>query len=369
MKRRIVFVILAFVLTSIIIMIPVLRKARGGVFNIFVGNQIAIARINPDPFNPMAILDTGERPAVAEDPKLNCTYTDYYWKGNTEHWPSTIVINDQRYTREEGLDLMSKNSSEISERLLRSLFVAYLNIYKGADMSQIVDTVRDSETWLAGTPDDALLSNFRRQMGVTLAANLDAYNNGLFGPGLCPDQPETPVPTLIPTVPSTVSPTNTNQLRMFFENLFSGKDHTPTPTLTPSVTETSTPQPPANNQGPPPSPPESTNTAPPPTNTQVPPPTDTQPLPTNTEPPPPTNTQPPPPPDDGGGSGQIYIGNNEEQTIICAGAEVIVEGNNNILTLLGVCSGLTVNGNHNQISLETLTSVTDNGNNNNIVIP
>ncbi|RPI80789.1 MAG: DUF3060 domain-containing protein [Chloroflexi bacterium] len=380
MKRRFVFVILAFVLTTIIIAIPLLRRARGGVIDVFGVNQIVIASINPDPFNPMAILDTGEYPAVAEDPKQNCTYSDYYWVEHTERWPNTIVINEQRYTREEGYELISTNNNEISARLLRSLFVAYLNIYKGADMSQIEDTVKDSEVWLAGTPDDALLSNFRRQMGVTLAANLNAYINGLYGPGLCPDQPEPPVPTSTPTTPAMVSPTATNQLRMFLENLFSRKDQTPTPTSAPTVTETNTSQPPANNPAPPPpennpAPQPTITSSPPQTDTQPPSPTDTELPPTYTAPPPPTETASSPPtdtqttpPDVGEGPGQIIISNNQNETINCSGAEVIVEGNNNTLTLLGVCSSLSVYGNHNQISLEAPTSITDTGNNNNIVI-
>ncbi|RPH75265.1 hypothetical protein EHM76_02050, partial [bacterium] len=239
------------------------------------------------------IADRVDAP-ILQDSSRNCTYTDYYWLQHPELWPAEMVINQQAISQQEGRELLeSPSSDELTVSVLRSLYLAYLNIYNGADMASIVDTVQDSETWLAGTPDDAMLTNFRQQMGVTLAANLEAFNQGMLGPGLCPDQPGTPTPTgtAAPTEAVTPSPTASG-LQLFFENLFGGREPPATATSVPSETSTSTSPPPAYN---PPPPQQPTATQPPtPTNTQPPPPTNTQPPPSATSTQPPTATQPPP---------------------------------------------------------------------------
>lgn len=56
-----------------------------------------------------------------------------------------------------------------------------LNVAAGADSSAIDDTLDDAESLLA----DCDWTQSERQMALQLKDTLDAYNNGIIGPGSC----------------------------------------------------------------------------------------------------------------------------------------------------------------------------------------
>lgn len=310
MRKQIL--VLAVVLAGVIalsIVVPKLLTARGE------KDAVSFQLVTPfgataTPFQPL--VDTGENvtgPTLTLDPLRNCTYTYYYWLQNPGLFPAQIVINKQYYSIEAGLALIT--SPEVSAEILltRQLYITYLNLANGSDIALVRSTIVDAENWLAQNSGAAGLSEFQNQTAGTLATTLDAYNNGLFGPGMCPNQPPTPLPstTGTPTRLSSSTP------RPRYRDPGGGNDgggSNPQPTSPPMAT--STPRPTAfptvgtlvlpTVQYPTlttPTPGQRTSTPVPPTSTGVPPtatqqaPTATQQAPTATQQPP-TSTQAPP---------------------------------------------------------------------------
>lgn len=276
----------------------------------------ANSEATPTPFQPL--LDTGNlpgRPTETLDPVTNCTYTIDYWLQNPAEFPGNILIGAQVYTPDAGMLLLLSENQMAEGVLLRHLFIAYLNIYRGADPSLIEGTLREAEAWLAGSAGPETRSEFQNETAHTLSTALEAFNNGLIGPGLCMNQPPTPLPSSTST--GTVTATATARHR--YEDWWSDDDdgggggplptatRLPSATLRPSATPTRTPTPtlgwtilptiptttkPTATTKPTLTPRPPTQTPAPPTATSV-PPTATKPAPTGTSVPP-TATKPAP---------------------------------------------------------------------------
>lgn len=220
--------------------------------------------------NPVVSVDSTLAPptaAVSGDNK-DCTYTIYYWLDHSDLWPSQVVINGQTYSVAQAKALLRSQPKDPQSILAKSLYVTFLNIFHGSNPAYIEKQITDANSWLSVNLPGAKMSEFTQQVGINLAGSLDDYNNGISGPGLCPNQPPTPelTPTSIPVVqPATATPTPRNT------------------------------QPPAPPPPPQPKPKPKPTQVPLPTATSVPPtaPPPTNPPPTN---PPPTNPPPPPPP-------------------------------------------------------------------------
>jgi hypothetical protein len=247
------------------------------------------------------------REAVAVDPLLdepifaNCTYPVHFWQIKTESWPAQVALSGQIYTKETIRDLFNVEDPDPHSRLIKNIYTAFLNVLNGADVMVIETTLLNAQKWLEDNPPGSQLSEFNLRQGRDMTQTLIHYNNGDLGPGACPDAPEPPEPTPVPTAmvqkdipemisrpgdPSSMAPAAPRQPAQAAARTLpqaSPTDPPPPPAL---------PALPTNTQASPPTDPP----PPPPTNTPVPPPPDTPvPLPTDPPNPPPTNTPVPPP--------------------------------------------------------------------------
>ena len=230
---------------------------------------------------------TTQSPTPGEVSADNCTFDVSYWIENQETWPFDVIrIADNTYGQAESYLIIASESEEVSQILLKQIITYMLNIYRGTDPTAIKQTVVESLDWLQAHPNGSELSELDRKNGIDLALGVQAFNQGVVGPGSCPE----PVFTL--TLPPSLTPAHTNTPSV---------TATFTPTITPTVTATNTPGvtlPPEFYTQVPPGRPNPDNTKPPKTNEPPEPPTpEPQPTsaPTEEPPPPPEPTQPPPP--------------------------------------------------------------------------
>jgi hypothetical protein len=226
--------------------------------------------------------------APASVSEANCTYPLEYWIERPASWPENVMIGETSYSREEMLAIFKAEETEQAYVLLRGMYTAFLNVLHGADLTSVEEVILDANTWLSLNPPGSPLSEFNLRRGAELASLLEGFNNGVFGPGACPDAPvpsETtsgeqvgvPEVAMLPSV--TPTPGTVSQQGGTGESASS-----PGPTV---VVQPVQPPAPTNPPPPPPTNPPPQPTDPPP----PPPPTDTPtPLPTNPPPPPPTDT-------------------------------------------------------------------------------
>jgi hypothetical protein len=225
-------------------------------------------------------------PQLANNSDPNCTYTTYYWQSHPDLWlTNNIVIGDFTYAKSEALELLAQEASDSKAMVLKEFLGAALNILKGADPRDIEMDIASASEWLSAHPPGYEISASEAGLGMELAVKLQAYNNGVLGPGLCPDEPPTPTPT--PTNTPTITPTPTRTpIR---------PTNTPRPTATERVEFQPAPTSPPDSEPsepPPPEPPPAEPTAEPPKPTSAP----TEAPPPPPEPPPPAEPPPPEPP-------------------------------------------------------------------------
>jgi hypothetical protein len=151
----------------------------------------------------------------------NCTYPLHFWKDRSASWPEQVIAGQVTYTRADMMAIFSDPAPDIATRLIAQMFATYLNILYAADITSIESTLMDANAWLISNPPNSPLSEFNQRRGIELALILEGFNNGEFGPGLCPGidlqlteedgEDESPIPTeiallvLSPTSPSLVS--------------------------------------------------------------------------------------------------------------------------------------------------------------------
>jgi hypothetical protein len=275
-------------------------------------------------------------PALAASvPEENCTYPLEFWRERPAAWPEHVTVGERNYSREDMIEIFRNPEDNLALDLLRHLYTTFLNVLHGADMLSVEEVILDANTWLTLNPPGSPLSEFNRRRGVELISLLEGYNNGIFGPGICPDAPviveiaeteKTDLPEVAMLITETPTPGSASQQGGAGESAASPlppvavQPVQPPPPTNPPPPPTDPPPPPTPTNPPPPPPPPSDTPAPtlPPADTPPPPhtntPAPTEP-PTNT-PPPPTNTPlptlplptstlvptlpppPPPPPDD-----------------------------------------------------------------------
>ena len=225
----------------------------------------------------VVITSTATSFAPTPTPAYNCTYSAYYRSTNPDSWMiENLLLGNLSYTKMEAIEIMALENPTPTERLMGQFFAALLNTLKGADSSEIDAVIVKARDWLILRPHGVDLSQAEIQEIESYTEQLEAFNNGLIGPGQCSDEPVTPVPSAT----DTPEPTATNT---------QGPDQ-PFFTATPTRSSGGGKPRPTDTQAPPP---QATNTPQPqPTNTPRPQP------PTPTSPPPPTNPPPPtdPPP-------------------------------------------------------------------------
>ena len=242
---------------------------------------IAILLDTPTPTH--SVIPTETVPTFTAEPtySLNCTYTIYYWRVYTDAWRlETINLDDRSYSKDQAIAILNIDDPNLATtRLLQQYILALLNTLKGADPSGIERTLERVNEWLILHPPEIRLTQTESLEGNSFADELQDFNDGLTGPGLCIDEPLTPTPGASPTPLNYTPPaTATNTPRPIGTVFFP----TTTPTKKPSGGK---PNPTSQPTQPPP---------PPPTNTSPPPPVNT-PKPTQVVPPTPAPTQPPEP--------------------------------------------------------------------------
>ena len=218
----------------------------------------------------------------------NCVRGLSYWQSNQDSWPfEEIRIADKSYSKAEVVLIIETETQDPAQSLLRQLFVYSLNIQYGADQRSISDIVIEAHKWVNSYPTGSIVNEQDQQRGNDLVHEINEFNQGNLGPGLCPKDTATPTPTptstptQTPTPTITPTPTSTNTPIVTLPPLF----FTPYPEGGPKPVSTSKPGEPE------PEPPQ-----PPPEPTE-PPPEPTEPPPEPTEPPPEPTEPPPPPPE------------------------------------------------------------------------
>ena len=137
---------------------------------------------------------------VSRTPGRNCTYTSDYWRDHPQTWMAdNVVIGQYSFTKEEALSILNVNLSNQALLLQKQFLAAVLNILRGADPATVEKTLEEASSWIDAHPPQIDLPETEQSKGASLARMLENFNTGVMGPGLCPDQPATPTPTLTPT--------------------------------------------------------------------------------------------------------------------------------------------------------------------------
>lgn len=122
-----------------------------------------------------------------------CTRTQGYWKTHSsgkkfdETWnsvggPNAIFLHGITYLA--GLDTPPQGDAWFI--LSKQYIAAILNQAAGADVSAITQTLADALALLTANPPGTL-TDAEQAQATALGATLDSYNNGVIGPGHCPE--------------------------------------------------------------------------------------------------------------------------------------------------------------------------------------
>jgi hypothetical protein len=207
MKNKRLFIgILLAAITSASLLVPLLLWEYRSIdpnFTTFQSTPTSVGRSVSDQGTPSEIA-TAEPIILSSS---NCTYPLHFWKNRSDSWPEQVIAGQVTYTRAEMMAILSNPDPDIATRLITQMFATYLNALYAADITSIESTLMEANNWLISNPLDNPLSEFNQRRGVELARILEGFNNGEFGPGLCPgvelqlaegDDPEdTPIPTEI----------------------------------------------------------------------------------------------------------------------------------------------------------------------------
>lgn len=144
-------------------------------------------------------LDAGAVPAPGPSPvdagaSLGCSLTQGYWKNHASQWPTTVLsLGGTNYGQAELLAILrTPPKGDASIILVHQLIAAKLNVASGASSGSIGASIASADAWLAANidadgrvPCGVASSSAAGQQAVTLAAKLDAYNNGKSGVPHC----------------------------------------------------------------------------------------------------------------------------------------------------------------------------------------
>jgi hypothetical protein len=218
-------------------------------------------------------------------PKQNCTFPAEYWKDHLENWQfAVITIGGKTYSKQEALVFYDSQPKNTYLFIYEQVFTIANNILSGADPQVIDQVLVQMNRWLDEHPVGSLISEAEQNTGIYLARQIELYNLGFIGPGLCAGA------QAVATAEFAYLPVGETSTPTFTETpvpqVTSGVNQPP-PAQPPSATPRPTRKPGGGGGGPAP-------TQPPPSNTPAPPPPTKAP-PTNTKAPTkvPTPTSPP----------------------------------------------------------------------------
>jgi hypothetical protein len=121
-----------------------------------------------------------------------CTYTQGYWTNHPGDWPTdTLDLGYASYSQAQLLALFrTPTRGDESLILAHQLIAAKLNVTGPASDPDIDAVIDAADAWLWANADaDGRLpfggGSADRYTAISLAAQLDAFNNGVTGPGHC----------------------------------------------------------------------------------------------------------------------------------------------------------------------------------------
>lgn len=137
----------------------------------------------------------------------NCTLTQGFWKNHEAAWPvEELILGGTPYTKAQLLAILKTSPlGDATYILIHQLIAAELNLAAGADPATIATAVAEADAWLAAHPLGSSPKGADREAGLALAALLDAYNNGVTGPGHCSGTP-VPSPSATPSATPSANP-------------------------------------------------------------------------------------------------------------------------------------------------------------------
>jgi hypothetical protein len=118
----------------------------------------------------------------------NCTYTPGYWKNHAEVWPVTsLKLGTVTYTKAQLLQVLSQPTSGNGlTNLTRQLIAAKLNMANGSNGSAISTAIAQADSLIGNKVAPPIgTGSLKTSQTAGLVATLDAYNNGVTGPGHC----------------------------------------------------------------------------------------------------------------------------------------------------------------------------------------
>jgi hypothetical protein len=225
-------------------------------------------------------------------PKRNCTFPAEYWKDHPQDWQVVVItIGGKTYSKQEALVFFNTQPQNTYLFIYEQIFTIANNILSGADPQVINQILDQMNQWLDQHPIGGSMSDAEQNTGIYLARQIEAYNLGSIGPGLCPGAQAIAtadfayIPVEDPSTP-TLTETPSPQAQ-------GGGNQLPTP-RPPTNTPKPTRKPGGGGGGPTSTKPPASATSAPPPATKA-PPTATRPAPTNTKAPTklPTPTSPP----------------------------------------------------------------------------
>ena len=146
----------------------------------------------------LPLSESGQRVTLEQG---NCTLTQGFWKSHEEAWPvEELILGGVTYTKAQAIAILgTPPRGDATYILIHQLIAAKLNVANGADPTVIATAIGPADAWLASHPLGSNPQGADRETGITLAGLLDAYNNGLTGPGPCGGPTPSPTPSPTPT--------------------------------------------------------------------------------------------------------------------------------------------------------------------------
>jgi hypothetical protein len=120
------------------------------------------------------------------EPKQNCTFPAEYWKNHPQDWQfAVITVGGKTYSKQDALVFFNTQPMNTFIFIYEQVFTTANNILNGAD-SQVIDQILvQMNRWLDEHPIGQPISDAEENTGVYLARQIEMYNLGLTGPGLC----------------------------------------------------------------------------------------------------------------------------------------------------------------------------------------
>ena len=206
-KTIVVSSVIFLSLLAPVLVLLVIKNGRNKGFSLPVGLPRATAVLKT-PWVVTPVIEGGQGEIQPPEHRTsNCTYTSDYWAAHPEIWRAeNILIGERSFSKADAIQALQSSDPSLQARFLKQFLAVALNSLDGADRSAVASILSEASGWLDRNLSLLELPKSESRRGKQLVAILEDYNNGVSGPGLCPDQPATPTPTLTPTPTPTATP-------------------------------------------------------------------------------------------------------------------------------------------------------------------